>query len=231
MWRACGATLRARPATIGGCVIAVPAALRGIVRAMWDRELADGLARLARTPCERVRTVAVEVAAEPRRWDLDLLTRLAMGELPVEERAAFFAACDRHREGGPLSGMAHLPTTAALRKVLFPMLAARFGDKPVALGRAEFLMIAARAPVPMRLWMDTASRGQGLRWSVQVVRLPEQRMRYAVSDASLLGITMGMGGWDRMRADRLEEHAALLVERVAETVAALSGVDWDAADR
>jgi hypothetical protein len=209
----------------------VPAALRGIVAAMWESELADGLATLARTPCEMVRTVAVELAAAPGRRDLAFLTRLAMRELPAEERTAFFAACARHRDGGPLAGIAHLPTTTALRKVLFPMLTARFGEKPVAASRMEFLMIAARAPVPMRLWMDTASRGQGLRWSVQVVGLPEQRMRYAACLASLLGITMGVSGWDRIRADRLEEHAALLVERVADTVAALSAVDWDAAGR
>ncbi|MBP0462435.1 hypothetical protein J5Y09_00800 [Roseomonas sp. PWR1] len=209
----------------------VPAALRGIVAAMWERELADGLATLARTPCEMARTVAVELAAEPGRRDLGFLTRLAMGEVPAEERAAFLAACARHREGGPLAGIAHLPTTAALRKVLFPMLAERFGEKPVAAGRMEFLMIAARAPVPMRLWMDTASRGQGLRWAVQVVRLPDQRTRHSTSFEALLGIAPGMSGWDRIRADRLEEHAALLVERVAGTVAALSAVDWDAAGR
>ncbi len=209
----------------------VPAALRGIVAAMWEGELADGLATLGRTPCEMVRTVAVEIGAEPGRRDLGFLTRLAMGELPAEERAAFVASCARHREGGPLAGMAHLPTTAVLRKVLFPMLEARFGERPIAAGRMEFLMIAARAPVPMRLWMDTASRGQGLRWRVDVVRLPEQHSRYSTSFESLLGIAPGMSGWDRIRADRLEEHAALLVERVAGTVAALSAVDWDAAGR
>lgn len=209
----------------------VPAALRGIIAALWERNLADGLAGLARTPCERVRTVAVELAAEPARWDLGFLTRLAMGELPVENRMAFFAACDRHREGGPLAGIAHLPSTAMLRKVLFPMLAARFGEKPIAAGRMEFLMIAARTPVPMRLWMDTASRGQGLRWSLQVVRLPAQSLRYAASYELLLGLAVGPSGWDRIRADRIEAHAALLVERVAETVAALSAVDWDAAGR
>jgi hypothetical protein len=154
-----------------------------------------------------------------------------MAELPVEDRVAFFAACDRHREGGPLAGIAHLPTTAMLRKVLFPMLAARFGETPIAAGRMEFLMIAARSPVPMRLWMDTASRGQGLRWNLQVVRLPAQTLRYAASYESLLGLTTGSSGWDRIRADQIEEHAALLVERVAETVTALSAVDWDSAGR
>lgn len=209
----------------------VPAALRDTIAALWERTLADGLAGLARTPCERTRTVAVELAADPCRWDIGFLTRLAMGELPTAERMAFFASCDRHREGGPLAGVAHLPTTAALRKVLFPMLAARFGETPVAAGRMEFLMIAARMPAPMRLWMDTASRGQGLRWNLQVVRLPAQTMRYAASYESLLGLTAGLSGWDRIRADRLEEHAALLVERAAETVMALSAVDWDAVGR
>lgn len=207
----------------------VPAALRGAIAAMWQRHLDDGFAELARTPCAAVRGVAAELAAEPGGRGLDFLTRLGMFELPAEERMAFMAACARRQVGGPLAGVADLPTTAALRKVLWPMLAARFGDAPVAAGRGEFLMIAARAPVPMRLWMDTASRGQGLRWSVQVVRLPEQRTRYAASCESLLGIGVGMSGWDRIRADRLEEHAALLVERVADTVTALSGIDWDAA--
>lgn len=207
----------------------VPPALRGIVATLWGRTLADGLEGLARTPCERVRTVALELAGDPRRWDIGFLTRLAMGELPVEERMTFFAACDRHREGGPLAGVAQLPTTAALRKVLFPMLAARFGETPIAAGRMEFLMIAARTPVPMRLWMDTASRGQGLRWNLQVVGLPAQTLRYAASYESLLGLTVGLSAWDRIRADRLEEHAALLVERAAATVTALSATDWDAA--
>lgn len=208
-------------------MIPVPETLRGIIAAIWDRELSDGLARLARTPCESVRTAAVEIAADPARWTREFLLRLAMGEVPAEERAIFVEACNRHRQGGPMAGIAHLPTTAQLRKVLFPMLAARFGGKPVASGRMEFIMIAARAPVPMRLCMDTAARAQGLRWSVHVLRLPEQRLRYHASFDSLLGI--GNGGWDRIRADSLEDHATLLVERIAETVAALSSIDGDGA--
>lgn len=210
-------------------MITVPEALRPVVAAQWDRELADGLARLARTPCETVRAAALEIAAHPDRWTRDFLVRLGMAELPVEDRTDFFTACGRHRQGGPLSGIPHLPSTAQIRKVLFPMLTARFGEKPVASSRMEFLMIVARAPVPMRLWMDTAARAQGLRWSVQVVRLPEQRTRYTATHASLLGLDLGSGGWDRVRADSIEAHAALLVERVAETVEALSVVDWDAA--
>lgn len=212
-------------------MIPVPDALRGTIATMWDRELADGLDRLARTPCERTRTAAVEIAADPGRWTRDILLRLAMGELPAEERMAFFNACMGHAQGGPLSGVAHLPTTAQLRKVLFPMLAARFGEKPIASSRMEFIMIAARSPVPLRLWMDTASRGQGLRWSLHVLRLPEQRLRYAASFESLLGLAGGYSAWDRIRADSIEEHAALLVDRIAETVGALSGIDWDAAGR
>ncbi len=210
-------------------MIPVPEALRGVIAAMWEREFADGLARLAATPCEAVRTAAVEIAADPARWTRDVLLRLAMRELPAEERTAFVDACNRHRQGGPLAGIPHLPTTAQLRKVLFPMLTARFGEKPIAASRMEFIMIAARAPVPLRLWMDTASRGQGLRWSLHVLRLPEQRQRYQASFDSLLGI--GGGGWDRIRADRLEEHATLLVDRIAETIGALSAIDWDAAGR
>jgi hypothetical protein len=190
-------------------MVPVPEALRGIVGAMWDRE----------------------IAADPARWNRDFLVRLAMGEPAAEARMAFFTACDRHRQGGPLAGIAHLPGTARIRKVLFPRLTARFGEAPVAASRMELIMIAARSPVPMRLWMDTASRGQGLRWSVHVLRLPEQRLRYAASFESLLGLTGGMSGWDRLRDDSLEAHAALLVERIAGTVAALSEVDWDAAGR
>ncbi|WP_137125925.1 hypothetical protein [Roseomonas sp. HF4] len=209
----------------------VPEALRGVVAAEWRRHLDDGLAELARTPCAAVRGVAAELAADPARRDLGFLTRFGMLELPAEDRVTFMAACARRQTGGPLAGVADLPGTAALRKALFPLLQARFGEAPVAAGRAEFLMIAARAPVPMRLWMDTASRGQGLRWAVQVVRLPEQRTRYSASSDSLLGITLGASGWDRMRRDALDDEAALLVERIAGTVAALSGVDWDAAGR
>ena len=43
-------------------MIPVPEALRGVIAAMWEREFADGLARLAATPSEAVRTAAVEIA-------------------------------------------------------------------------------------------------------------------------------------------------------------------------
>ncbi len=207
-----------------------PEALRGAVRAMWDCELADGLARLAATPCVLVRAVVAELRAEPMLQEPGFLTRLAMRELPMEERQAFFTACRRHSDGRLLAGIPDLPSTAELRKVLFPKLTARFGEKPTASSRMEFLMIVARAPVPMRLSMDTAARAQGLRWSVQVVRLPEQRTRYQANHATLLGLD-GITGWDRLRADSLEAHSDLLVDRIAETVDALSTIDWDAAGR
>lgn len=144
-------------------------ALLPAIEAERRGHLADGLARLRRTHSGDVQSDCDMIRADPTRFDLPFLLRMAACALTQDERDWIAAWGQRHHAGdtepvfllrGGLTcqiqqasdgaertrlqkelealGDAETPKAPAVRKMLFSLLAARFGAKPEKILGSEY---------------------------------------------------------------------------------------------
>jgi hypothetical protein len=174
------------------------------------------------------------------REELEQDAMMAQRHVPPDAQPIFLArsglawqigqardAAERARLEAELAalGDADTPTAPALRKVLFPLLAARFGAKPASIAGGECeLPLGPVGAASLRLWLDFGRRARGVTWAVEVTEAATGRRLGMQSYEGLLGFAVA--DWNVLRSDTMEPDMALLVERIGEALAIIGSVDW-----
>lgn len=112
-----------------------------------------------------------------------------------------------------------------MRRVLFPLLSARFGAAPSSIAGGEFdLPLGTLGAASLRLWLDFGKRARGLAWGVEVSEVATRRRLGMHSHDGLLGFAAA--DWDVLRTDTMEADMALLVERIDAALAIIRTAEW-----
>lgn len=190
---------------------------------LFDLSMLLRMAAGALSQEERDRRAALSQSLHPPDAEPVFMLRAGLGWQIQQARDD----ADRDRLQAALDAIAGVdtPKAPALRKLLFPLLAARFGARPSRFQGSEYRLALGQAGgVAATLCLDFGRMARGIAWEVELEIAGLPRHLRAASYETLLGV--GVGQWDVFRTDTVEVDLALLVQRVGQALGMLKGVDW-----